>query len=171
MAMTPTQEAEYALDYGLDRDGLRPEVRVEYDKLKQERYFASTRAVSAQQPAAQLQQHSVAKRPDSTIPPRKLIIGGLVVVLIIIAAVIGHAIASSDSIAVGDCVVTNPNALTGWDIKKVACNSSPGSALVVQKVVSVQNGPNGQCDYGLTTFQDDPANKTYCLNDYSFGGG
>jgi len=171
MAMTPTQEAEYALDNGLDREGLRPEVRVAYDRLKQARSFASTRAVNAQQPAAQHHQHSAAGRPGGTIPPRKLIIGGLVVMLIIVAAVIGHAIASSDSIAVGDCVVTNPNALTGWDIKKVACDSSPGSALVVQKVVSVQSGSNGQCDYGLTTFQDDPTNKTYCLNDYSFGGG
>ena len=171
MAMTPTQEAEYALDYALDREGLRPEVRVEYDRLKQERYFASTRAVNAQQPAAQHRQQPAAGRPGGTIPLRKLIIGGLVVILIIVAAVIGRAIASSNSIAVGDCVVTNPNALTGWDIKKVACNSSPGSALVVQKVVSVQNGSNGQCDYGLTTFQDDPANKTYCLNNYSSGGG
>jgi hypothetical protein len=170
MAMTSTQEAEYALDNGLGREGLRPEVRVEYDRLKQERYFAGTRAVNAQQPVAQHHQHSAAGRPAGTIPARKIIIGGLVVILIIIAAVIGHAVASSDSIAVGDCVVTNPNALTGWDIKKVACNSSPGSALVVQKVVSVQSGSNGQCDYGLTTFQDDPANKTYCLNDYSFGG-
>lgn len=67
-------------------------------------------------------------------------------------------------------MVTNPSVLTGWDIKKVACNSDPGSALVVQKVVSVQNGTDGQCDFGLTTFQDGPANKTYCLNDYSFGG-
>jgi hypothetical protein len=41
-------------------------------------------------------------------------------------------------------------------IKKVSCNSDPGTALVVQKVVSVQDGSKGQCDYGLTTFQDDP---------------
>ena len=92
-------------------------------------------------------------------------------VLIIVAAIIGHSISSANSIAVGDCVVTNPNALTGWDIKKVGCNSNPGTALVIQRVVSEQDTSNGQCDYGLTTFQDDPANKTYCLNDYSFGGG
>lgn len=110
-------------------------------------------------------------RPAASVPPIKLIIGGLIVVLVIVAAIIGHAIASSDSIAVGDCVVTNPNALTGWDIKKVDCNSNPGTALMVQRVVSVQDSSNGQCDFGLTTFQDDPANKTYCLNDYSFGGG
>lgn len=114
---------------------------------------------------------SAAGRPAATIPPRKLIIGGLIVVLVIVAAIIGHAIARSDSIVAGDCVVTNPNPLTGWDIKKVACNSNPGTALVVQKVVSVQDGSSSQCDLGLTTFQDDPANKTYCLNDYFFGGG
>lgn len=112
-----------------------------------------------------------AARPAATIPPRKLIIGGVIAVLIIVAAIIGHAIASSDSIVVGDCVVTNPNALTGWDIKKIACNANPGSSLVVHKVVSVQDGSNDQCSLGLTTFQDDPAGKTYCLSDYSFGSG
>lgn len=111
------------------------------------------------------------KRPAMTTSPRKLIVAGIIVVLVIVAAIIGHAVASGSSIATGDCVVTNPNPLTGWDIKKVACNSSPGASLVVQKVVSVQSGSNGQCDLGLTTFQDDPAGKTYCLVDYSFGNG
>jgi hypothetical protein len=116
--------------------------------------------------------HSPAARPPGgTIPPRKLIISAVAVMLVIAAAIIGHAISSGSSIAVGDCVVTNPSVLTGWDIKKVACSSNPGTALVVQKVVSVQDGSDGQCGYGLTTFQDDPAGKTYCLNDYSFGGG
>ena len=171
MAMTQTQEAAYALDCGLDREGLRPEVRVEYDRIKQERHFASTRAVSGQQPSAPHEQHSAGRPQGGTIPARKLILGGVVVVLVIVAAIIGHAISSGSSIAAGDCVVTNPNVLTGWDIKKVGCTSSPGAALVVQKVVSVQDGSNGQCDYGLTTFHDDPADKTYCLNEYSFGGG
>jgi hypothetical protein len=112
-----------------------------------------------------------AARPAVRYPPRKLFTGDLGVVLVIVAAIIGHAVASSNFITIGDCVVTNPNPLTGWDNKKVACNANPGSALVVQKVVSMQDGSNGQCGYGLTTFQDDPANKTYCLNDYSFGGG
>jgi hypothetical protein len=112
-----------------------------------------------------------ATRPATSVPPRNLVIGGVIAILVIIAAVIGHAIASSDSISAGDCVVTNPNPLTGWDIKKVACDSSPGSGLMVQKVESVQNGSNGQCDLGLTTFEDDPASKTYCLADYSFGNG
>jgi hypothetical protein len=170
MALTTTQEAAYALDHGLQRDGLRPEVRAEYDRIKQERHFASTRAVGAQQAPARHRQHSAARPPGGTIPPRKLIISAVVVALVIVAAIIGHAISSGSSIAVGDCVVANPNVLTGWDIKKIACNSEPGTALV-QKVVSVQDGSNGQCDYGLTTFQDDPAGKTYCLNDYSFGGG
>jgi hypothetical protein len=29
----------------------------------------------------------------------------------------------------------------------------------------------GQCDLGLTTFQDDPNNKTYCLSDPMLGNG
>jgi hypothetical protein len=171
MAMTTMQEAAYAIDHGLDREGLRPEVRAEYDRIKQERHFASTRAAGTQQAPARHPQHLATRPPAGTIPPRKLIISAVVVALVIVSAIIGHAISSGSSIALGDCVVTNPNVLTGWDIKKVACNSNPGTALVVQKVVSVRDGSNGQCDYGLTTFQDDPAGKTYCLNDYSFGGG
>ena|SRR5215467_6798953 len=140
----------------------------DYERQKAAGFPPPAPATAQQTPATSPQ---AAASPAATVSPRKLIIGGLVVVLVIVAAVIGHAISSSNSIAVGDCVVTNPNVLTGWDIKKVACNSNPGTALVVQKVVSVQDGTNSQCDYGLTTFQDDPAGKTYCLNDYSFGGG
>ena len=116
-------------------------------------------------------QQPVIVRPTPTIPPVKFIIGGVIVLVVIVAAVVGHRIASGSSIAVGDCVVTNPNVVTQWDIKKVDCNSNPGSALVVQKVVSVQDGSDGQCAFGMTTFQDDPAGKTYCLSDYSFGNG
>jgi Short C-terminal domain len=32
MALTPEQEAAYALDYGLARDGLKPDVQLEYDR-------------------------------------------------------------------------------------------------------------------------------------------
>jgi hypothetical protein len=70
MAMTTTQEAAYALDYGLDREGLRPEVRAEYDRIKQERYFASTHAAGAQQPSAWHRQHSAA-RPRAALSPRE----------------------------------------------------------------------------------------------------
>jgi hypothetical protein len=140
----------------------------DYERQKAAGFPRQAPATSQRAPATP---QTGAARPATSIPQRKLIIGGLVVILIIVAAAVGHAIASSNSIALDDCVVTNPNLLTGWDIKKVACGSNPGTALVVQKVVSVQDGSNGQCDYGLTTFQDDPANKTYCLNDYSFGGG
>jgi hypothetical protein len=70
-----------------------------------------------------------------------------------------------------DCVVTNPSVLTGWDIKKVGCNSNPGAGLILQKVVSLQNGSSGQCDLGLTTFQDDPKGETYCLEDTLSGNG
>ena len=125
------------------------------------------------QPGVQTGRHRppAAAASHPAFPPRRIITVALIVVLGIVAAVIGHTIAAGSSIGVGDCVVTNPNALTGWDIKKVACNSNPGSALVVQQVVSIQSGSNGQCDPGLTTFQDDPSNKTYCLNGNSFGTG
>ena len=56
----------------------------------------------------------------------------------------------------------------------VTCLSEVVRALgqiTVQKVESVQNGPSGQCDLGLTTFQDDPNNKTYCLSDPMLGNG
>jgi hypothetical protein len=111
------------------------------------------------------------RRTTSTkIPRRRLIATVIVAALLAVAAIIGHALANGSSISVGDCVVTNPNVLTGWDIKKVACNSNPGSSLVVRKVVSVQGSSNDECSPGLTTFQDDPAGKTYCLTDYAFGG-
>jgi hypothetical protein len=43
MALTPAQEAAYALDNRLDRDGLSGEAQAEYDRLLQERYFAASR--------------------------------------------------------------------------------------------------------------------------------
>lgn len=58
-----------------------------------------------------------------------------------------------------------------WHPPTVGCNSSPGSGETVQKVESVQNGSSGQCVLGLTTFQDDPNNKTYCLSDPMLGNG
>jgi hypothetical protein len=109
-------------------------------------------------------------RPTTVVTPRKIIVAGVLAVLVIVAAIIGHAIASSSSIAVGNCVVTNPNVMTGWDIKKTTCGAANGTALDVQKVVSVQSGTDGQCEAGLTTFEDDPAGKTYCLTTDAFGG-
>ncbi|HEX4258553.1 MAG TPA: hypothetical protein VH089_25935 [Streptosporangiaceae bacterium] len=109
-------------------------------------------------------------RPATAVTPQKIIVAGVLAVLVIVAAIIGHAIASSSSIAVGDCVMTNPNVMTGWEIKKTTCGATNGTALDVQKVVSVQSGPDGQCEAGLTTFEDDPAGKTYCLTTDVFGG-
>ena len=48
--MTPTEEAAYALDNRLDRDGLSKEARAEYDRLLQERFFAATRGEPAPLP-------------------------------------------------------------------------------------------------------------------------
>ena len=39
--MTPTQEASYALDYKLDRDGLSEAAQLEYDRLLAERIAAA----------------------------------------------------------------------------------------------------------------------------------
>jgi hypothetical protein len=111
------------------------------------------------------------QRPRSPVQARKMIVSGVILLLVVVAAIIGHAVANGSSIAVGDCVVTNPDPLSGWDIKKVACNSNPGSALEVQKVTSVQSGSTGECGFGFTTFQDQPSDQTYCLTPYSFGFG
>ena len=37
MALTPEQEAAYALDYDLSRDGLKPDVQLEYDRQREAR--------------------------------------------------------------------------------------------------------------------------------------
>jgi hypothetical protein len=105
-------------------------------------------------------------RPPVTANPRRLIIVGVIVVGFIIAAVIGHAIAggSGSGIATGDCVETSPSVTSGWDITKVSCNQQYNLGSSVYQVQSVLNG-SGQSCYGdsETTFNDDPANKTYCL--------
>lgn len=119
---------------------------------------------------AQPASNQPASRPATAMTPQKIIIAGALAVLVIVAAIIGHAIASGSSIAAGDCVVTNPNVMTGWDIKKTTCGATNGTALDVQKVISVQSGPDGQCEAGQTTFEDDPAGKTYCLTTDVFGG-
>ena len=114
-------------------------------------------------------QPTVTARPTSPFPARKILVTGVVIILIVFLAIVGRVVASVNTISVGDCVVTNPNVLTGWDIKKVGCNTNPSDGLLLQKVVSVQSGSSGQCDLGLTTFQDDPNGKTYCLEDTSSG--
>lgn len=122
-------------------------------------------------PASHSYQPAVSRRPTSSIPAPKVLVAGVVVILLIIVAIVGHMVASANTISVGDCVMTNPNVLTGWDIKKVDCNSNSGAGLILQKVVSVQDGSDGQCDLGLTTFHDDPKGKTYCLEDTLSGNG
>ena len=116
-------------------------------------------------------QPAISGRPASSIPARKVLVAGVIVILLIIVAVVGRTVTSASTISIGDCVVTNPSVLTGWDIKKAGCNSNPGTGLILQKVVSVQKGSDGQCELGLTTFQDDPKGKTYCLEDTLFGNG
>jgi hypothetical protein len=102
-------------------------------------------------------------RTAPALPVRKLIVAGVVIVLFIVVTVVAKVVSSDNAISAGDCVVTNPDVMTGWSIKKVSCDSDPDSGLTIQQVVSVQSGSGGQCDMGLTTFQDDPNNETYCL--------
>jgi len=181
----PTPEEAYNLQFGVGDDDylrkLRAEVkppnllgRRKEPAHRMERKPDAGISVGLRAPSQQLQpagpasrsyQPAVTARTTSAIPARKVLVAGVVVILIIILAIVGRMVASVNTISVGDCVVTNPSMLTGWDIKKVGCNSNPGTGLFVQKVVSVQNGSNGQCDLGLTTFRDDPKSKTYCLED------
>lgn len=99
--------------------------------------------------------------------PRAVIGICAAVVGLIIAAIIGHAIASGSSIAVGDCVRTSPSVTSGWDIKKVDCNQQYGLGSSVYKVDTMLGGSGSSC-FGSdeTTFNDEPANKTYCLSDW-----
>jgi len=104
--------------------------------------------------------------PSARVKPRH-VVAGIAGVTAIIATIIGHAIGSGSSITAGDCVVTNPSALTDWDIKKVACSNPPQGDFY--KVTSVQGGSDGGCGIEYTTFRDDPEHKTYCLaQHYSF---
>src|SRR5207244_2817736 len=53
MAMTPEQEASYALDWGLDRDDLKPAIREIYDRMKAERAARSPAAARWVPPEAE----------------------------------------------------------------------------------------------------------------------
>jgi hypothetical protein len=181
----PTPEEAYNLQFGVGDDEYLRKLRAEVKPPnllggrkgpahRMERKPGAGINIGLREPSQQLQpagpasrsyQPADAARPTSAIPARKLLVAGVVVILLIILAIVGRVVASVGAISVGDCVVTKPSVLTGWDIKKVGCNSNPGAGLFVQKVVTVQNGSNGQCDVGLTTFQDDPKGKTYCLED------
>ncbi len=110
--------------------------------------------------------HRMAPKPGTGIKPRQIVIG-LVGVVVILSAIIGHAMSGGSNIKAGDCVITNPNAVTEWDIKKVNCSSPPQAEYY--QVASVQSGSNGNCGGEYTTLNDEPANQTYCLAQrYSF---
>lgn len=49
--MTPEQEAAYALDFGVARSGLQPEVQLAYDRLVEQRARARAQAPASQTPA------------------------------------------------------------------------------------------------------------------------
>jgi hypothetical protein len=64
--MTPEQEAAYALDYDLGRDGLKPAVRPVYDRLLEQRRIASlagnTAAAASRRAAAEVAAKIAAKQ-------------------------------------------------------------------------------------------------------------
>jgi len=106
MALTPEQEAAYALDYGVDRKDLPKAAQAEYDKLKQERYLASPHA--AAQPKHAAASHIGTQQARGTpisyggyFGPAG-ILGGLV--LIIAHAVIPHVWTVTGSDGFGDTV-------------------------------------------------------------------
>lgn len=83
---------------------------------------------------------------------------------LILLAVIGHVIGGG-GIKVGDCVTTITNPLDdNSHIFEASCSNPPASYY---KVLQVENGTDGYCAVGDTTFQDDPAGKTYCLETIS----
>ena len=96
----------------------------------------------------------------SSIPPRYRVgvIGAAVAVILL--AIIGHTIGGG-GIKAGDCVTTFTDPLNdNSHIFKASCSNPPAGYY---KVLQVQDGTNGYCAIGDTTFQDDPADKIYCL--------
>jgi hypothetical protein len=69
--MTPQQEAAYALDFNASRDSLKPDVQVEYDRMKAERARGVARSTRSAAPAA----HTIAKQERT--PPGVLVLGVL----------------------------------------------------------------------------------------------
>lgn len=91
----------------------------------------------------------------------------------IIAAIIGHAVAGSESISAGNCVITNPSLTSGWDIQKVGCAAQTSGGQTIDLVVQVLSGSDETCynlGYSGTTFNDQNTNQTYCLQPYSSYG-
>ena len=149
----PTPEEAYNLQFGLGDEEYLRKLRAE---VKPPNLLGGRKG----------QINRTEPKPGTGIKPRH-IVTGLIGVVVIISAIIGHSIASGSSIKAGDCVITNPNAITEWDIKKVDCSSPPQAEYY--QVMSVQGGSNGDCGADYTTFNDDPANRTYCLAQrYSF---
>jgi hypothetical protein len=100
----------------------------------------------------------------SSIPLRYRvgIVGAAVALLLL--AIIGHAIGGG-GIKAGDCVTTFTDPLNdNSHIFEASCSNPPASYY---KVLQVQDGTNGYCAIGDTTFQDDPADKIYCLESMS----
>ena len=149
-----TSDEAYRLDYNIgtaeELARLRAEVRP--PKLM-ERPKESTRNAAA---AAGPLKAAIAGMPVR-YKVRIICVAGILVILVIAGHVVG-----GDGIKVGDCVTTFTNPLDdNSHIFKASCSNAPKGQYY--KVLQVQDSTGGECSLGDTTFQDDPANKTYCL--------
>jgi hypothetical protein len=96
----------------------------------------------------------------ASLPLRYKLGAAGVAVALVLLAIVGHAIGGG-GIKAGDCVTTFTDPLNdNSHIFKASCSSPPA---FYYRVLQVQDSTGGNCLAGDTTFQDDPANKTYCL--------
>jgi hypothetical protein len=103
---------------------------------------------------------SQAKAFIAAIPLRYRVRAIGAAVALILLAIVGHAIGGG-GIKAGDCVTTITNPLNdNSHIFEASCSSPPS---FYYRVLQVRDSTGGFCAVGDTTFQDDPANKTYCL--------
>jgi len=100
----------------------------------------------------------------ASVPLRYKVGAVAVAVVLVLLAIVGHAIGGG-GIKAGDCVTTFTDPLNdNSHIFEASCSSPPA---LYYRVLQVQDSTGGNCLVGDTTFQDDPANKTYCLESAS----
>jgi hypothetical protein len=173
----PTPEEVYRLSYDIGADGrnMSPEERAQL--MREVKW---PRANSAKQRGSDEKAGSRPDRQASPAPsgleafvkemfpilrpvPFKILVGGAVAIVGIVSILfIVGMVTGTSSIQAGGCVTTWTNPLDGNShIDKASC-SKPNA----QKVLEVQNTPDGSCNPisgADTTFQDQVTGKTYCL--------
>lgn len=127
MALTPAEEAAYALDNRLPREGLNREAQAEYDRLLQERHFAATRG-------------DAPPGPPSTAPaPQRTVVAGR---------------AQPEDLALRYARETrNAAVFIAWAVGIVMVLSLISvivTAVELSHVVNAVNGGSGNCVPGVT---------------------